>query len=72
MGARGGGTAVTEEPPPSKRLRSLVGLALLAALFAGVWFVMTELRRSAQLQDCYASGRTNCVTIDSTGAHTKR
>lgn len=58
------------EQPPNSRLRSMVGLALLAALFAGVWFVMTELRRSARLQDCYASGRTNCVTIDGTGAHT--
>jgi hypothetical protein len=50
----------------------LVGLALVAALFAGVWFVMTELRRSAALQNCYASGRRDCVTIDTTGAHANR
>lgn len=62
---------MTQDPGPS-RLRSLVGLALVVALFAGVWFVMTQLRRSAALQDCYASGRTNCVIIDSTGAHPNR
>ena len=60
------------EQPQSARWRSLVGLVLVAALFAGVWFVMAQLRRSAALQDCYASGRTNCVTIDSTGAHPAR
>lgn len=58
--------------PSGSRLRSLVGLALVAALFAGVWLVMTELRRSARLQDCYTSGRTNCVTIDSNGTHVTR
>ena len=60
------------EGPSSNRLRSLVGLALLAALFAGGWFVLNELRRSAALQDCYASGRRDCVTIDGTGTHVKR
>lgn len=60
------------DEPPRSRVRFLVGLALAAVLFAGVWFVMTELRRSAALQNCYASGRRDCVTIDSTGAHTNR
>ena len=60
------------EPPPHARLRSLVGFVLLAALFAGCWFVMSELRQSSRLQDCYASGRRDCVTIDSNGAHVNR
>ena len=60
------------EGPSSNRLRSLVGLALLAALFVGAWFVLSALRRSAALQDCYASGRRDCVTIDGTGTHVKR
>lgn len=62
---------MTEEPGSSP-WRSLVGLLLVVAAVGGVWFVMTELRRSAQLQDCFASGRTNCVTIDSGGAHPTR
>ena len=61
---------MTAEPPPN-RIRSLVGLAIFVALFGGVWFVMNELRESARLQNCYASGRRDCVTIDSTGAHPK-
>lgn len=44
----------------------------MAALFGGVWFVVSELHRSAALQDCYASSRRDCVTIDSTGAHANR
>ncbi len=44
----------------------------MAALFAGGWFVLNELRRSAALQDCYASGRRDCVTIDGTGTHVNR
>ena len=60
------------EGPSSNRLRSLVGLALLAALFVGAWFVLSALRRSAALQDCYASGRRDWVTIDGTGTHVKR
>jgi hypothetical protein len=43
--------------------RSLVGLALIAVLILGVWFVMQQLRHAASLQDCVASGRTNCVPI---------
>jgi len=62
---------VNDEPPPN-RLRMLAGLAIFVALFGGVWFVMNELRESARLQNCYASGRRDCVTIDSTGAHANR
>jgi hypothetical protein len=50
----------------------MLGLVIFAALFGGVWFVMSELRASARLQECYASGRRDCVTIDGTGAHTNR
>ena len=57
------------DQPPKNHLRSLLGLALAAMVFAGVWFVFDHLRRSAALEDCYASGRRNCVTIDSNGAH---
>ena len=55
-----------------RRLRSLLGFAILAALFVGVWFVLAQLRASVRLQDCYASGRRDCVTIDRDGAHANR
>jgi hypothetical protein len=45
-------------------LRALVGLGLAAVLILGVLFVMQQLRHSAAIQDCLASGRSNCAPID--------
>ena len=61
-----------DDEPSNNRSRSLIGLAILVAAFAGIWFVVNELRRSAALQDCYSSGRRDCVTIDSNGLHNNR
>ena len=60
------------EERPDTRMRSLVGLVVVVALFSGVWYVMTALRQSAALENCYASGRRDCVTIDSNGARVNR
>ena len=60
------------EERPDTRVRSLVGLVVVVALLSGVWCVMTALRRSAALENCYASGRRDCVTIDGNGAHVNR
>ena len=49
------------EERPDARIRSLVGFVVVVALFSGVWYVMTALRRSAALENCYASGRRDCV-----------
>ncbi|WP_428492819.1 hypothetical protein [Rhodopila sp.] len=46
--------------------RAAVGLALLLALIVGVLFVVQQLRHSAAIQDCVASGRTNCAPITAT------
>ena len=43
--------------------RTLVGLALLAMLVVAVVFVVHKLHTAAQIQDCVASGRTNCAPI---------
>ncbi len=51
-----------DERKPSP-LRALVGLALVAVLIVGVLFVMQQLRYAAAVQDCVASGRTNCAPI---------
>ena len=53
-----------EQPP---RRRALVGLLWLVCLLAAVLFVVHELQESAQMQDCLASGRTNCAPIDTNG-----
>jgi hypothetical protein len=49
-------------------LRAVVSLLLVAALIAGVWFVMHRLRESGRMQDCLASGRTNCAPLDTSAA----
>jgi hypothetical protein len=45
--------------------RAVVGLGIALVLIAGVLFVMQQLRRAAAIQDCVASGRTNCAPIGS-------
>jgi hypothetical protein len=51
--------------PRSGPLRAVVGLGLIVVLILGVLFVMEQLRHSAAIQDCVASGRTNCAPISS-------
>jgi hypothetical protein len=54
-----------EGPSPSPR-RTLAGLLAIVALVLVVVFIMDKLHESAKLQDCLASGRTNCMPIDAT------
>jgi hypothetical protein len=44
-------------------LRAVVGLVLVVVLILGMLFVMQQLRQAAAIQDCVASGRTNCAPI---------
>jgi len=46
-------------------LRTLVGLGLILVLVLGMLFVMQQLRHASAIQDCVASGRTNCAPIPS-------
>jgi hypothetical protein len=46
-------------------LRAVVGLGLIVVLILAVLFVMRELQHAAAIQDCVASGRTNCAPIPS-------
>lgn len=46
--------------------RAVAGLVVVAVLVAAIYFVMTRLQHAAQLQDCFASGRTNCAPITTT------
>ena len=46
------------------RRRSLVGLAVVVALFVVSLLLVHELYRSEKLQDCLMSGRTNCAPIE--------
>jgi hypothetical protein len=43
---------------------ALLALLLVAVLVGAFMFVIHRLNQAAQLQDCVASGRTNCAPID--------
>jgi hypothetical protein len=55
---------MSQDDEPGSPLRAMAGLLLVAVLMAAVLFVMRELRSAARMQDCVASGRTNCAPID--------
>jgi hypothetical protein len=54
-----------EEEPKGGPLRAIVGLGLIVVLIVVVLFVMQQLRHASSIQDCVASGRTNCAPISS-------
>ncbi len=44
-------------------MRAVVGLGLVVVLIVAVLFVVRQLRDAAAMQDCIASGRTNCAPV---------
>jgi hypothetical protein len=56
---------MAEDESKRSPLRAIVGLGLIVVLILGVLFVMQQLRHAAAIQDCVASGRTNCAPITS-------
>jgi hypothetical protein len=57
---------MAEDGPRGGALRAVVGLGLIVALIVGVLLIMQQLRHAAAIQDCVASGRSNCAPIDTT------
>lgn len=53
-----------DRPPESNPRRALIGLVAIVLLVVAVVFIMHRLNQAAQLQDCVASGRTNCAPIE--------
>jgi hypothetical protein len=57
--------AVSERGQPEpKPYRALVGLAAIVALIVLVLFMLHRLNQAGRIQDCVASGRTNCAPIE--------
>jgi hypothetical protein len=54
---------MSDDEPPSHPLRALIGLIAIVAMIICVVFVMYRLHQASALQDCLASGRTNCMPI---------
>jgi hypothetical protein len=49
---------------PDSRRPALIGLALVLALVVAAYFLVTALRKNADLEDCLMSGRRNCAPIE--------
>ena len=56
---------MSDEPPSDPNpYRALIGLLAIAACIAAVLFIVHQLNQAARIQDCVASGRTNCAPIE--------
>jgi hypothetical protein len=55
-------------PEPNPR-RALIGLLAIIALVVAVLFIVHRLDQAARIQDCVASGRTNCAPIEAPARH---
>jgi len=54
----------TEPEPPASNRGPVAALVLVLVLVV-LGFVLTQaLRKNANIQDCVASGRTNCAPVD--------
>ncbi len=53
-----------EEPPAGPPHAALLALLLVILLVGAFMFVMHRLNQAGQMQDCLASGRTNCAPIE--------
>lgn len=53
-----------DDPPSGPPRSALMALLLVIVLAGAFMFVMNRLRQAGQLQDCVASGRTNCAPIE--------
>lgn len=54
---------MSDNDPGSNPHRALIGLVVIVAMIVGVLFIVHQLNQAAQIQDCVASGRTNCAPI---------
>jgi len=52
------------EPEPDSRRPALIGLVVVLVLVVISYFLVTALRRNADLEDCLMSGRRNCAPIE--------
>ena len=44
--------------------RALIALLAIVVLIAATMYIVHRLHEAAQIQDCVASGRTNCAPIE--------
>jgi hypothetical protein len=49
---------------PDNRRPALIGLVVVLVLVVAAYFLVTALRKNADLEDCLMSGRHNCAPIE--------
>ena len=56
---------MSEESEDAARWRqTLVGLAVVILLLVAGWWVLNELQRHREIDNCIAAGRRDCVPLD--------
>jgi len=58
---------MADDDPGHSPHRALIGLLAFVVAIAAVLFVMYRLHQAGRMQDCLASGRTNCAPIEVPG-----
>jgi hypothetical protein len=53
-----------DDPSPGPPRGALIALLVVVVLIGAVMFIMNRLNQAGRLQDCVASGRTNCAPIE--------
>ena len=56
-----------DDPGPQSARRALIGLMAIVVAIVAVLFIVHRLDQAARIQDCVASGRTNCAPIEVPG-----
>jgi hypothetical protein len=46
------------------RRAALIGLVICAVLVVAAYYLVNSLRNEGKLEDCLASGRSNCAPLD--------
>ena len=56
-----------DDPGPQSARLALFGLMAIVVAIVAVLFIVHRLDEAARIQDCVASGRTNCAPIEVPG-----
>jgi hypothetical protein len=56
-----------DDPGPHSARRALIGLVAIVVAIVAVLFIAHRRDQAAKIQDCVASGRTNCAPIVAPG-----
>ena len=57
-----------DDHEPDSRRPAVIGLVVVLLLVVAGYFLVTALRRNADLEDCLMSGRRNCAPVIETPA----